>query len=92
MYEDAWLEEAYEDRQSGTFAVPLAEMDDAERSDLHYEYTPPDADEDDDDPCADGHDWQAEDIADGVVGGGAAHVFRVYCSRCDAEGEPEDLA
>ena len=39
-----------------------------------------------------GHDWQTEDIADGVVGGGLAHVWRTYCSRCDAEGDPEDLA
>lgn len=38
------------------------------------------------------HDWKAEDIADGVVGGGAAHVWCVYCTRCDAEGDEEDLA
>lgn len=44
------------------------------------------------DPCEEeGHDYQAEDVADGVVGGGAAHVWRIYCSRCGEEGTPEDL-
>lgn len=44
------------------------------------------------DPCEEeGHDYQPEDIADGVVGGGAAHVWRIYCTRCGAEGEPEDI-
>lgn len=38
-----------------------------------------------------GHDFQPEDIADGVVGGGLAHVYRIYCTRCGEEGEPEDL-
>lgn len=38
-----------------------------------------------------GHDFVAEDVADGVVGGGADHVTVIYCSRCDAEGDPEDL-
>ena len=38
-----------------------------------------------------GHDWKVEDIADGVVGGGVGHVYRVYCDRCDEVGTPEDL-
>jgi len=38
-----------------------------------------------------GHDFQGEDIADGVVGGGAAHVYAIYCSRCDLPGGPEDI-
>jgi hypothetical protein len=42
--------------------------------------------------CEDeGHAFAVEDIADGVVGGGAAHVYRIYCTRCGEEGEPEDL-
>jgi len=39
-----------------------------------------------------GHAFAPEDIADGVVGGGAAHVWRIYCARCGAEGEPDDLS
>jgi hypothetical protein len=39
-----------------------------------------------------GHDFQVEDIADGVVGGGAAHVHRIYCDRCNTEGIEEDLS
>lgn len=39
----------------------------------------------------DGHDFKAEDIADGVVGGGAAHVMAIYCERCDLPGGPEDI-
>ena len=38
-----------------------------------------------------GHDFEGEDVADGVVGGGAAHVYFVYCNRCDAAGGPEDI-
>ena len=38
-----------------------------------------------------GHDFVGEDVADGVVGGGAAHVYFVYCTRCDAAGDEDDL-
>lgn len=38
-----------------------------------------------------GHTYEAEDIADGVVGGGASHLWKVFCSRCGVEGEPDDL-
>ena len=48
------------------------------------------ANEDPEDPCADGHEPHVEDIADGVVGGGAAHVYRTYCTNCDEELEPEE--
>lgn len=36
------------------------------------------------------HEPETEDIADGVVGGGAAHVFRTYCRLCNAELETEE--
>ena len=36
--------------------------------------------------CCDHEDYlESEDIADGVVGGGAAQVWRHYCHGCGAE-------
>lgn len=40
--------------------------------------------------AVEGHRWVTEDIADGVVGGGRAHVYVTYCSVCNEEREDED--
>jgi hypothetical protein len=36
------------------------------------------------------HQPITEDIADGVVGGGLAHVYMTYCRDCGEELEPEE--